>query len=194
MKGRLAHFLSGSQTARVRGFKTPMETIVQKRLFLALGLTMLASPAFAQDCPTTEGSALLADYPAVRAFYDAYSTANPALVDCALSPEWVTHPGDPSAPKGPDAMKPGVAGLATIFPSYVFKTEDVVAMGDKVAVRNTVTATQTGPFLGVAPAEGPISFQTIDIHKLGADGKIVESWHVEDWLSFLLQRGALPLK
>jgi hypothetical protein len=69
-----------------------------------------------------------------------------------------------------------------------------VASGDKVVVRSLVTAVQAQPFLGVPPGETPVTFQTIDIHQLGPDGKLVQSWHVEDWLSFLFARGALPLK
>ncbi len=57
-----------------------------------LGLVTVAvmtwtSPAFAQDAcsETTEGTALLAEHAAVRAFYDAISTGNPDLVDCAVA-------------------------------------------------------------------------------------------------------------
>ena len=160
----------------------------------AMTLVGAIQPATAQDAcaTTTEGTLLLADYPAVRAFYDAYTTANPDLVDCALTDDWTTHPGQGDA-TGPAAMKPGVEGLKAVFSQYTFKVEDVVAQDDKVSVRTTVTAVQSGPFLGVPAGEQPVQFQTIDIHRL-EDGKIAETWHVEDWLSFLLQRGALPLK
>ena len=80
------------------------------------------------------------------------------------------------------------------FDQYAFSTEDVIASGDKVVVRSMVTANQTGNFLGVPGGGNPVRFQTIDIHQLGADGKIARSWHVEDWMSFLFQRGALPIK
>lgn len=156
----------------------------------------LAGPAAAQDAcaKTTEGTAMLADYPAVRAFYDAISTADPALIDCAVAAEWTSTPSAPGTPPGPEGIKPALAGIAASFGTYTFKTEDVIVSGDKVVVRSTATAHQTGPFLGIAPGGDPVQFQTIDIHRLGADGKMVESWHVEDWLSFLFQRGALPLQ
>ena len=38
----------------------------------------------------------------------------------------------------------------------------------------------------------PVQFQTIDIHQIGPDGKIAQSWHVEDWLTFLLARRYQP--
>lgn len=168
-----------------------------RRLLVALGaLAALSMPAMAQDAcaTTTEGTAKLAEYPAVRAFYDALTTGDAALVDCAVSATWTNTPSAPGTPAGPDGLKPGVTGLRMSFDQYAFTTEDVIVSGDKVVVRSMVTANQTGDFLGVKGGGNPAMFQTIDIHQLGADGKIAQSWHVEDWLSFLFQRGALPIK
>lgn len=165
---------------------------------LALGtiaLLSLAGPALAQDAcaTTTEGTAKLAAYPGVRAFYDALSTGNPDLVDCAVSATWTNNPAAPGTPAGPDGLKPSVGGMKMVFAQYSFETQDVVVEGDKVVVRSIVTAEQSGPFLGVPAGGAPVQFQTIDIHQVGADGKLVTSWHVEDWLSFLFARGALPI-
>lgn len=174
--------------------------IVRKTLKLSLGLglvafALIAGPALAQDCSkTTEGTAALAEYPAVRAFYDAMTSGDPTLVDCAVSAEWLNNPSAPGTPKGPDGFKPSVSGIRMVFSEYSFATQDVVAAGDKVVVRSLVTAVQVQPFLGIPPGETPVVFQTIDIHQLDADGKLAQSWHVEDWLSFLFARGALPLK
>jgi predicted ester cyclase len=150
--------------------------------------------AAAQDCSaTTEGTAMLAGYPAVRAFYDALSTGNGDLVDCAVSATWTNTPAAPGTPAGPDGIKPAVTGMSMVFGQYSFETQDVIVADNKVVVRSLVTAQQTGEFLGVAGGGDPVQFQTIDIHQLGDDGKIAQSWHVEDWLTFLLMRGALPL-
>ena len=172
--------------------------IMRRTLKLSLGLVafaVIAAPALAQDCSaTSEGTVALADYPAVRAFYDSMTLGDAGLVDCAVGPDWLNNPSAPGTPKGPDGFKPSVGGIRAVFSQYSFATQDVVATGDKVVVRSLVTAVQVAPFLGVAPGETPVTFQTIDIHQLGADGKLAQSWHVEDWLSFLFQRGALPLK
>lgn len=158
-------------------------------------LAALCGPATAQDACTitTEGTAKLADYPAARAFYDALTTGNPDLVDCAVAATWTNTPATPGTPPGPDGFKPAVSGVKMVFGQYSFETQDVVVAGDKLVVRSLVTAQQTGPFLGIPGGGDPVQFQTIDIHQLGADGKLAQSWHVEDWLSFLFARGALPL-
>lgn len=181
--------------AKIIRVRSPM---LRKTLKLSLGLAafaLIAGPALAQDCSkTTEGTAALADYPAVRAFYDAMTSGDASLVDCAVSAEWLNNPSAPGTPKGPEGFKPSVQGIRAVFSEYSFATQDVVATGDKVVVRSLVTAVQVQSFLGVAPGETPVTFQTIDIHQLGADGKLAQSWHVEDWMSFLFARGALPFK
>lgn len=170
---------------------------MKARLLVVFGaLAALSSPAAAQDActTTTEGTAKLAEYPAVRAFYDALTTGNADLVDCAVAATWTNTPSAPGTPAGPDGFKPGVTGLRMSFDQYAFTTEDVIVADDKIVVRSTVTANQSGDFLGIKGGGNPAMFQTIDIHQLGDDGKIAQSWHVEDWLSFLFQRGALPIK
>ncbi len=162
---------------------------------IAFALALVAAPALAQDCSkTSEGTAALANYPAVRAFYDSMTLGDVDLVDCAVGAEWLNNPAAPGTPKGPEGFKPAVYGLKMLFSQYAFTTEDVVASGGKVVVRSTVTAKQIAPFLGVPPSDTVVKFQTIDIHQLGADGKLAQSWHVEDWLSYLMMQGALPLK
>ena len=175
--------------------RRPMMRTTLKLSLVLLAFAFIAAPALAQDCSkTSEGTAALAEYPAVRAFYDAMTLGEAGLVDCAVSAEWLNNPSAPGTPKGAEGFKPSVAGIRAVFSQYSFATQDVVAAGDKVVVRSLVTAVQAQPFLGVAPGDTPVTFQTIDIHQLGPDGKLTQSWHVEDWLSFLFARGALPLK
>lgn len=181
--------------ARIIKVRNPM---LRRTLKLGIGLVafaLVAGPALAQDCSkTSEGTAALADYPAVRAFYDSMTLGDAELVECAVGPDWLNNPAAPRTPKGAEGFKPAVYGMHMLFGRYEFTTQDVVATGDKVVVRSLVTAVQVAPFLGVAPSETPVTFQTIDIHQLGPDGKLAQSWHVEDWLSYLMARGALPLK
>lgn len=155
---------------------------------------MQAGAAAAAGCETTiAGTEALAEYPAVRAFYDALTTGEAALADCAVSADWTNTPSASGMPAGPMGLGLTVQGVHATFSEYTFATQDVIADGNKVVVRSTLTAQQAGDFLGVPGGGDPVRFQTIDIHQLGEDGKIAQSWHVEDWLSFLLMRGALPV-
>src|SRR5438034_753855 len=54
--------------------------------------------------------------------------------------------------------------------------------------RSRITGTQRKGFMGL-PAKGrSINIQAIDIHEL-MDGKIVRTWHSEDWMTGLHQLG-----
>jgi steroid delta-isomerase-like uncharacterized protein len=72
-----------------------------------------------------------------------------------------------------------------------FTIEDVVAEGDRVAVRWTNAGTHVGPFLGIPPTGKSFSIAGIDIHRI-QDGRMAEHWHVVDQLTMLQQLGLLP--
>jgi steroid delta-isomerase-like uncharacterized protein len=77
------------------------------------------------------------------------------------------------------------------FPDIEATLHDVVAQGDRVAVRYTLEGTHQGPFAG-APATGKhVTLSGMSIFRC-ADGKIAEVWGCADLLDFLRQLGALP--
>lgn len=126
-----------------------------------------------------------------RQFYDVLNTGDEALLDQILVPDWAERPLAPGQAPGRDGYKPILAYFRTAFPDVHFVLEDVIPAGDKVTVRTSVTGTHQGEFLGVAPTGRPVTFSTIDIHRI-ADGQIVESWHIEDFFSLYLQLTAPP--
>lgn len=66
--------------------------------------------------------------------------------------------------------------------------EDLIAADDKVVGRLMITATHSGPFAG-APGTGKrVSFASYRIYRVG-DGKIVETWAMQDRLGLLEQLG-----
>lgn len=67
-----------------------------------------------------------------------------------------------------DQIKNAFSGLhATI--------DDMVAEGDKVAVRFTATGIHTGPLPGVEPTGMPVTWTGIAIYRI-VNGKIAEDW------------------
>jgi predicted ester cyclase len=65
-----------------------------------------------------------------------------------------------------------------------------IAEGDKVVVRNTVTGTHLGEYLGIAPTGRRVEYDEIFILRL-AGGRIAETWGVVDMLAQLRQLGAV---
>ena len=81
--------------------------------------------------------------------------------------------------------------MRAAFPDAVLSVEELIAEGDKVAVRADFTGTHRGEFMGL-PASGNrvtatgISFYTV------VDSKITEHWEQFDAMGLMEQLGANP--
>jgi steroid delta-isomerase-like uncharacterized protein len=71
--------------------------------------------------------------------------------------------------------------------------DDLIGEGDRVAVRVTAKATQSGPFMGMPATGRTYSIGEIHIVRIH-DGKIAEHWHQFDGLSMIQQLKAPPTK
>jgi steroid delta-isomerase-like uncharacterized protein len=75
------------------------------------------------------------------------------------------------------------------FPNdYNFKTHELIAKGDKVIGRFTVTGTHEGEYYGIPATGNKIEFGVIDIYHI-KEGKIVETREEVDTLSLMQQLG-----
>jgi steroid delta-isomerase-like uncharacterized protein len=92
---------------------------------------------------------------------------------------------------GREQLKLRAGALISAFSPCTFKIEDIVAEGDRVAVRWRSRGTHSGEFMGIPPTNRSYEIAGIDFHRL-ADGRMAEHWHVVDQLSQLQQLGLLP--
>ena len=67
----------------------------------------------------------------------------------------------------------------------------MIAEGDKVVARDTVTGTHQGEYMGLPPTGKSITYNEIFIVRF-ATGRIAETWGVVDVLSQMKQLGAIP--
>ena len=126
----------------------------------------------------------------VALWYEAFSTNNPALLEKILHETWTDTPSPPEMPAGAPGAKLVLSQLRTAFPNLHLAVEDVLQDGNKVAVRARMTGTQHGTFMGSSPTGRKLDVQVVDIHEF-KDGKILRTWHTEDWMSGLRQLGIL---
>lgn len=129
----------------------------------------------------------------VKNFYEAFSSRNKDQLDVVLAKDWVDVPMAPGQKPGLEGMKGALEHYYASFPDLNVTNEDFIVQGNKVVVRSTIRATHLGNFASVQPSNKPIQIMAVDIHEL-CNGKVVQTWHVEDWLSGMFQMGALPLK
>jgi len=92
---------------------------------------------------------------------------------------------------GAALMKQVWSTLLQAFPDLHVEIEDLVAEGDRVVARNTVTGTHRGAYLGLPAAQRRITWSEIFIGRL-RDGRVVETWGVVDVAAQMRQLGLLP--
>jgi steroid delta-isomerase-like uncharacterized protein len=110
-----------------------------------------------------------------RVLEEAASQQKPELLDELFASDYVLH--DPANPMVHDreTFKQFLGGHYTAFPDVKWTIEDVVAEGDRVVVRWTLTGTHKGPLLGIPPTGKQVKMWGISIYRI-ADGKIAEEW------------------
>jgi predicted ester cyclase len=105
-----------------------------------------------------------------------------------LAPHFLDHEMPPDAPAGPDAALQFRAMLHTAFPGLRITIEDIVAEGDRVAVRARWTGTHRGllPTVPVPVSNRPFSFTGMVFWRV-RDRQIVERWANIDHLGPIQQ-------
>jgi steroid delta-isomerase-like uncharacterized protein len=124
----------------------------------------------------------------ITLWYEAFNKKDPGLADRIVSENWVDLPPAPGQPAGREGLKHLVLELTTTFPDLKVTIKDILQDGNKVTVRSEITGTQSKPFLGFPAKNRKMTIQAIDIHEF-KDGKLLRSWHTEDWLTGLHQLG-----
>lgn len=144
---------------------------------------------------TTVGNAKgKADEQTVRAFYEKALTVNnettPAQVfDEILASGYVSNGSAGSKTK--EQLVGQLGFFWNLVPDLKWEIQEIINTKDRYVVRSIATGTPKGDFMGT-PTDGSKSFKilTIDIHTV-KDGKIQQTYHVEDWITAIGQL-ALP--
>ncbi|GGU97856.1 hypothetical protein GCM10010260_37340 [Streptomyces filipinensis] len=110
-------------------------------------------------------------------------------IDELVTPDLAFHAPVPMGMTGAQALKQVWSVLLGAFPDIHVTVEDVIAEGDKVVARNTVTGTHRGEFRGVPPTGRSVSYGEIFVLRF-QDGRIAEIWGVVDVLTQMTQLGA----
>ena len=123
----------------------------------------------------------------VQKLFETFNQGDLDLLDELVSPDYIGPQGD----KGPGGFRAVVLGLRGAFPDIHYTIDDVVADGDRVAVRWHWTGTHQAPFRAFPPTGKAVSNPGLGIFRLEG-GKIVAATLETDRLGFLQQVGAVP--
>lgn len=123
---------------------------------------------------------------------DALSEAEDAVVDALVSPDFVTHhPRSPDSGRGPESVKYASMLFRRAFPDLRYTIEEMVAEGDRVAMRWVVEGTHTGEYFGFPPTGKRVVFKGTEIVRF-SQGKVAERWVNWDTLGLFQQLGIIP--
>ena len=122
-----------------------------------------------------------------RLFEEAWNERRPSVMDEIIASDAIDHdPANPDAAPGPDGQKALLAKYTAAFPDTRFTVHDVLAEGDNVAVRWSVTGTHLGALAGIAPTGRHVNLSGLSISRI-VDGKIAETWTNWDALGMMQQ-------
>ena len=108
-------------------------------------------------------------------------------IETMVAPDFVDHTRQI---RGPENLKQFLSMIFKGFSDWHIDIEDIIAEGDKVWIRTTVTGTHTGDWMGIAPTGMKFTEHQVWIYRI-VEGKVVEGWDVDDDLDFHKQLGVI---
>jgi steroid delta-isomerase-like uncharacterized protein len=130
-----------------------------------------------------------------RLVEEPFNTGGFELVDQFIAADCVIHdsamPAELRNMRAAEQLKRITAMYRAAFPDVRVTVDDVIAAGDRVALRWHGEGTHRGDLMGLAPTGVRGSVTGMDIF-LWKDGKVAENWSEWDNLGLARQLGAAP--
>ena len=110
-----------------------------------------------------------------RIFDEAFNQKKLAIIDEIFSPTFVDL-STPNQLQGPQGVKYYFTTIHTCFPDMQISIEDLLAEGNKVAIRTIWQGTHTGEYESIPPTGKQVMRSMIQIFTI-ENGKIQEEWN-----------------
>jgi predicted ester cyclase len=129
----------------------------------------------------------------VRRFWeDVFNQKHLERADAYVAQDYLDHGALPGQGPGLEGAKRQRWALYfAAVPDLHARIDDMVAEGDRISVRFTVTGTQVGELMGVPPTGRHFDVGAMCIYRI-AGGKVAEQWEQMDSLGLMRQLGAIP--
>lgn len=125
----------------------------------------------------------------VRQFMErAFNQGDLSAIAEHLAPDGIDHQ-EPLGVNFQNHLKEVIIMLRTAFPDLHFEIHDMLAEGEIIAFRSTMTGTQAGPFQNLPPSGKRISVAHMHFVRVVA-GKGYDLWHIWDTPGLMRQLGA----
>jgi len=120
--------------------------------------------------------------------FDELDKKNYGIIKELSSPDAKLYAAGSFEPITIEEVLPMIPMWYEAFPDYAHSVKDIIAKGDKVAVRCTYSGTHEAEFMGVPATGNKMEYGGIGIWQI-KEGKIVGGWIMEDMLLLMEQLG-----
>jgi predicted ester cyclase len=110
-----------------------------------------------------------------RVFEDVIPAGNAAAMRELVTPDFLDHDPLPGQPAGAAGAEYVVTTMHGAHPDLRFTIDDLVVGADRVVIRWTMRATNTGSMLGRPPTGQRVELAAIVIFRI-AGGRLAERW------------------
>ena len=149
----------------------------------ALGL--MASSARAEISAEAARDSVAPFYKALNA---EFANESAELIRQSTAPQWISCRGNDIC-NSRDEVIAGIGQRLKSVPDLKWEIKEILVSGNQVTVRGEATGTPAGEFMGAPHTGKSFKLMSIDVHTLEG-GKMVRSYHVEDWLGAVRQISA----
>lgn len=135
----------------------------------------------------------MADYKemAQRWYSEVMSEGKTEVIDELCAPNFLDHDPLPGTTADLAGLKDFVAQIRTAFPDMQVTVEDMIAEGDRLAVRSTMRGTHEGDFMGIPGSGKKVEVSNYDFVRFEND-QAAEHWGVIDSAALMEQLGIAP--
>jgi predicted ester cyclase len=127
-----------------------------------------------------------------RMYEEGFNQGVLHVADELIAPECINHEAPPGANnRGPESLRMVITMLRAAFPDLRFAIEELIAEGDIVAGRLTMTGTHQGSLMGMPPTGRAVRQNHMHFVRL-RNGKAIEHWGVRDDVGMMRQLGTFP--
>ena len=126
----------------------------------------------------------------MRATTDAFNAHDLSACESRITADFIIHLAELQEPlRGRETWRRNAEIMHRGFPDVMAHIDDIVAAGDKVALRLTFTGTHSGEFLGHAPTGRTVRYVSHEFYRV-EDGLIAEEWICADMATLFQQMSA----
>jgi predicted ester cyclase len=151
----------------------------------ALAAIGLMAPARAEMSVEAARASVAPFYQALNA---EFANDSPDLIRQATAPDWVSCRGNDVC-NTRDEVIAGIGQRLKSVPDLKWEIKEVLVAGKQVTIRGEATGTPAGEFMGAPHSGKSFKVMSIDVHSLEG-GKMVRSYHIEDWMGAVRQISA----